>query len=146
MDAGFDIDEFLAQPLTARVATQGPTVRPTWFLWEDNAFWILTGPWARLLERVRQDPIIAITVDICDVNTGLVRQVLARGTAEVRPFDVSRGRRKLSRYLGDDEDNWDGRFWRYLHQSPAELGTVWLRMVPNRMLAKDLSYQAEPVC
>jgi hypothetical protein len=42
----FDVDAFLAQPLTARVATSGPTVRPTWYLWEDGAFWILTGPWA----------------------------------------------------------------------------------------------------
>jgi hypothetical protein len=44
----FNVDSFLAQPLTARVATNGPTVRPAWFLWEDGAFWILTGPWARL--------------------------------------------------------------------------------------------------
>jgi hypothetical protein len=31
----FDVDEFLAQPLTAR---------PTRYLWEGGAFWILTGP------------------------------------------------------------------------------------------------------
>jgi hypothetical protein len=28
----FDINNFLAQPLVARVATNGPTVRPVWFL------------------------------------------------------------------------------------------------------------------
>jgi len=28
----FDVDRFLAQPLTARIATNGPTVRPTWRL------------------------------------------------------------------------------------------------------------------
>jgi nitroimidazol reductase NimA-like FMN-containing flavoprotein (pyridoxamine 5'-phosphate oxidase superfamily) len=56
----FDVDAFLAQPLTARVATSGPTVRPTWYLWEDGAFWILTGPWAALPNRVRADPAIAI--------------------------------------------------------------------------------------
>ena len=32
----FDVDEFLAQPLVARVATNGPTVRPVWFLWEGS--------------------------------------------------------------------------------------------------------------
>ena len=48
----FDVDSFLGQPLTARIATGGPTVRPVWFLWEDGAFWILTGPWAKLFERV----------------------------------------------------------------------------------------------
>jgi len=56
----FDVDEFLAQPLTARVATAGPTVRPTWYLWEDGAFWILTTPATRLLGHVRRDPAVAL--------------------------------------------------------------------------------------
>ncbi|GAA2570690.1 hypothetical protein GCM10010424_11970 [Streptomyces lienomycini] len=34
----FDTDTFLRRPLTARLATGGPTVRPVWFLWEDGAF------------------------------------------------------------------------------------------------------------
>ncbi len=38
------IDAFLSQRLTARIATNGPAVRPMWFLREDQAFWILTGP------------------------------------------------------------------------------------------------------
>jgi len=65
------VDSFLAQPLTARVVTSGPTVRPTWFLWEDGAFWILTGPWATLLARAGADPSIALVVDVCDLATGL---------------------------------------------------------------------------
>jgi len=106
----FDIEAFLSQPLTARIATNGPTVRPTWFLWEDQAFWILTGPWARLPWLVQADPAIALVVDECNLATGLVRQVIARGRAEVLPFDVPRGRRKLTRYLGADRARWDQRF------------------------------------
>ncbi|MEV6142909.1 MULTISPECIES: pyridoxamine 5'-phosphate oxidase family protein [unclassified Streptomyces] len=136
----FDVEAFLAQPLTARVATAGPTVRSTWFLWEEGAFWILTGPWARLLSRVRTDPVIALVVDVCDVGTGLVRQVIARGQAEILPFDVPRGRRKLSRYLGADDAKWDNRFRHYLLDDPAEQGTVWLRLRPDSLVAKDLSY------
>jgi Pyridoxamine 5'-phosphate oxidase len=75
----FNLDSFLAQPLTARVATSGPTVRQAWFLWADGAFWILTGQWARLLARVEADPVIALVVDVCDLATGLVRQVIAAG-------------------------------------------------------------------
>lgn len=122
------------------MATAGPTVRPTWFLWEEGAFWILTGPWARLLSRVRTDPVIALVVDVCDVGTGLVRQVIARGQAEILPFDVPRGRRKLSRYLGADDAKWDNRFRHYLLDDPAEQGTVWLRLRPDSLVAKDLSY------
>ncbi|MGH3798500.1 MAG: pyridoxamine 5'-phosphate oxidase family protein [Pseudonocardiaceae bacterium] len=140
--ADFDIDAFLDQPLTARVATNGPTVRPTWYLWDDQAFWILTGPWAKLLGWVQTDPALAITVDVCDTATGLVRQVIGRGQAELLPFDIPRGRRKLSRYLGPDETRWDNRFRRYLHDDPTERGTVWLRLHPTALTAKDLSYHA----
>jgi hypothetical protein len=136
----FDVEEFLSRPLTARVATNGPTVRPTWFLWEDDAFWILTGTWARLPGRVRSDPAVALVVDECDLTTGTVRQVTARGRAELLPFDVPRGRRKLARYLGADETRWDERFRRYLHDDPAGKGTAWLRLRPASLIARDLSY------
>jgi nitroimidazol reductase NimA-like FMN-containing flavoprotein (pyridoxamine 5'-phosphate oxidase superfamily) len=139
--ADFDVDDFLAKPLVARLATNGPSVRPTWYLWEDEAFWILTGPWATMLERVRRDPAIAIVVDTCDLDTGRVRQLIARGRAEVLPFDVPRGRRKLRRYLGPDETRWDPRFRNYLLGDQAVNGTVWLRLQPHSLVAKDLSYE-----
>jgi Pyridoxamine 5'-phosphate oxidase len=139
--ADFDLDAFLAQPLTARVATNGPTVRPTWYLWEDRAFWILSGPWAKLLDRVKTDPALAITVDVCDTDIGLVRQVIAGGNAAIVPFDVPRGRRKLMRYLGPDEAQWDARFGVYLHDDQTGIGTVWIRLQPTSIAAVDLSYQ-----
>jgi len=136
----FDIDTFLSQPLTARVATNGPTVRPVWFLWEGEAFWILTGPWARLLGYVRRDPAISMVVDVCDTDTGLVRQVIASGQVEILPFDVPRARRKLRRYLGPDEGTWDDRFRHYLMDDPLQRGMVWLRLRPDRLVIRDLSY------
>ncbi|TDC22943.1 pyridoxamine 5'-phosphate oxidase family protein [Streptomyces sp. 8K308] len=142
----FDVDEFLAQPLTARIATAGPTVRPVWFLWEGGAFWILTGPWARLTGLVADDPAVAIVVDVCEPATGLVRQVVARGRAELMPFDVARGRRKLARYLGEDESRWDERFVHYLHDDPRQRGTVWLRLAPSSLRAQDLSFSVEGGC
>ena len=84
----FDVEWFLSRPLTARVATNGPTARPAWFLWED----------------------------------------------------VSHGRRKLARYLGADETSWDERFRRYLREDPARNGTIWLRLRPASLAARDLSY------
>jgi hypothetical protein len=142
MDDSFDVDAFLARPLTARVATNGPTVRPTWYLWEEGAFWILTGPWTRLFDRVRADPAVALVVDECDTSTGVVRQVIAHGTATLSPFDVPRSRRKLARYLGTDESRWDDRFRGYLYDDPAERGTAWLRVPATFLRAQDLSYAA----
>jgi nitroimidazol reductase NimA-like FMN-containing flavoprotein (pyridoxamine 5'-phosphate oxidase superfamily) len=137
----FDVDTFLQRPLTARLATSGPTVRPVWYLWEGGAFWVLTGSWARLPERVRADPAVALVVDECDVATGVARQVIARGRAELVPFDVERGRRKLVRYLGPDESRWDSRFTAYLHDDPAKRGQLWLRLEPASLFVDDLSYE-----
>jgi len=122
------------------VATNGPTVRPTWYLWEDAAFWILTGPWAKLVERIHADPAVAIAIDVCDVDTGETKQLIAGGTAAVLPFDVPRGRRLLRRYLGSDEQRWDARFREYLHRDTADLGTVWVRVTPRFLRASDLSF------
>ncbi|MGW4913765.1 pyridoxamine 5'-phosphate oxidase family protein [Streptomyces sp. NPDC004270] len=140
----FDVDTFLQQPLTARMATNGPTVRPVWFLWEDGAFWVLTGPWTRLFDRVKNDPNVALVVDECDLVTGSVRQVIARGQAELVPFDVQRGRRMLVRYLGVDEALWDARFVGYLYDDPSERGTMWLRLTPASLTVQDLSYAVVP--
>jgi hypothetical protein len=82
----FDVNVLLAQPLTARVATNGPTVRPTWFLWEEQALWILAGPWATLPRLVQADPAIALVTydpaeDFDDLEAGegpLRQQVLYR--------------------------------------------------------------------
>lgn len=44
----------------------------------------------------------------------------------------------LARYLGDDETRWDQRFRSYLHGQRT--GILWLRLHPDSITAKDLSY------
>jgi hypothetical protein len=138
--APFDVRAFLARPLVARLATVGPVVRPVWFLWEDNAFWVLTGAWSRLERRLAEDPRFELVVDTCDLDTGEVRQVIGRGAGAVVPFDVPRGRRKLVRYLGTQEHRWPSRF--SLHGDPSARGIRWARMVPDSLLVADQSFDA----
>ena len=129
----FDVDAFLAKPLVARVATSGPAVRPVWYLWEDGAFWWITGSYARLPALLAEDPRVALVVDTCDLETLEVLQVTARGEAEVVPFDEARARRKLVRYLGDDVHTWPSDF--------RDFGpdTRLVHFVPTRLTATDLS-------
>ncbi|CAA9533294.1 MAG: hypothetical protein AVDCRST_MAG67-4445 [uncultured Solirubrobacteraceae bacterium] len=131
----FDVEEFLARPLVARVATDGPTVRPIWFLWEDGAFWWITGSYARLPKLLADDPRVALVIDTCDLASGEVLQVTARGDAEVVAFDADRARRKLARYLGADESRWPQTF-RELDFDPR-----LVRLVPERLIAKDVSFE-----
>ena len=137
------IEAFLARPLVAHIATAGPTVRPVWYLWEDGAFWILTGPWSKLSARVQRAPAVAIVVDVCDLVTGETVQVIAKGEAELLSFDTARGFRKLSRYLGPDESNWDRRFRSYLRDDPETKGTRWLRVTPTLLTGNDFSFSAQ---
>jgi nitroimidazol reductase NimA-like FMN-containing flavoprotein (pyridoxamine 5'-phosphate oxidase superfamily) len=142
----FDVDAFLAEGLTARVAIDGPTVRPMWFLWEDGAFWLMSGPWAHLFGRVQENPEVAVVVDVCDTTTGRIQSVTVRGAVEVEPgaFDIDRCRRLLVRYLGEDEAAWPTTpddYPGYLVEPPME-GLSWLRLRPRTWTVLDRSFAA----
>lgn len=135
-DDPFDVDAFLAQPLVARVATVGPTVRPVWFLWEEGAFWWLTGSYARLPDVLARDPRMAIVVDVCDLVTGRTWQVNASGVGELLAFDADRARRKFTKYLGADEDAWPEQFKATFKDPDA----AFVRLAPARLRAMDMSF------
>jgi Pyridoxamine 5'-phosphate oxidase len=138
VEAGFDLAGFLARPLVARVAATGPSVRAVWFLWEDGAFWWLTGGWSRLPSILKADPRVALVVDSCDLATGEVLQVGAEGEAEIYQLDLGRARRLLERYLGADRSRWPQRFAHGTFDDPA---TRLIRLEPSRLRARDLSYE-----
>ena len=134
----FDIDAFLAEPLTARLATNGPTIRPVWYQWDDGVFWLMTGPWTKLAERLESDPEIALVVDVCELDTGRILQVVALGAAELLPWDYDRGRQLLARYLGPDERSWPETYREYMAVPPME-GLILMRLDPRALRALDYS-------
>ncbi len=88
---------------------------------------------------IERDPAVALLIDTWEPIPGEVIQLIATGNAEVRPFDPERARRKLTRYLGDDESKWDEeRFVRGTFDSPS---THFMRLRPERVVVKDLSYR-----
>jgi nitroimidazol reductase NimA-like FMN-containing flavoprotein (pyridoxamine 5'-phosphate oxidase superfamily) len=136
------IDAYLARPITGVVATDGPTIRPLWYHWEDSAFWIINGDWANLKRRVQKDPRLAICVESSNWETGQVFQVIANGEAEIVDYDIPRGRRLLSRYLGPDETTWStepDNYPGYL-QTPGPPGIVFLRVVPTKLVGLNFTY------
>ncbi|EDY47727.1 conserved hypothetical protein [Streptomyces clavuligerus] len=134
----FDVAAFLARPLVARLATRPLSVRPVWYLWEDETFWVITGSWSSLSRQLAADPAFTLVVDECEAADGRVRQVIARGTGAVTGIDAPRARRKLSRYLGPDESRWDPRF---RLDGPAAGENRWARLVPDRLWTADLSFR-----
>jgi nitroimidazol reductase NimA-like FMN-containing flavoprotein (pyridoxamine 5'-phosphate oxidase superfamily) len=137
-----DIASFLRRPLVARVATNGPTptLRPVWFIYEDEAFWWLTNTSTALAAAIQRGERLVVVVDTCDVATGEVVHVRARGTAEVIPLDRERAMRKFARYLGRDESRWDPRFV----PSLDDPSTRMVRFQPTSMEAADVSFVVKP--
>jgi hypothetical protein len=112
-----------------------------WAPHEDGSFWWLTGSYSRIAEFLERDPHVALVVDTCDLATGEVRVVSARGVAEVVPLDRERAVRKLRRYLGSDETQWDRRFREPLDDDPS---TRLVRLTPTTLRAWDRSFPPSP--
>jgi nitroimidazol reductase NimA-like FMN-containing flavoprotein (pyridoxamine 5'-phosphate oxidase superfamily) len=145
IDDGFDLEEFLGRPVVARLATTGPFVRPLWFLWEDGAFWWLTGPWSKLRDHLARDSTVALVVDHTDVATGEVKIVTARGPAEIVGWDADRAKRKFTKYLGPDSGRWDPRFlssWDAAFRTGSDDDPDGFgRLVPRTLVARDKSFE-----
>ncbi len=72
MSATFDVDAFLAEPRQVQLATNGPTIRTLDYQWEDGCFWIVNGPWTKLLGRIQNDPkVVLIVVGIAGLKLTL---------------------------------------------------------------------------
>lgn len=141
----FDHEEFLRRPLFAHLATaagEGPRDSPVWFVYEDEAFWII-GDTAHdtFPGRVAARPACALGIVDFDRATGLVQHVAVRGTAEVVPFDAERARRIFRKYMGD-EARWDPRFLPTVEDVTDT--AVFVRVVPETMLVRDQSYRPRP--
>jgi hypothetical protein len=100
--AKFDLDEFLARPLLAHVATaseEGPRDSPLWFLWEEQSLWLIAEiGYNTFQERIDRDPRVAVGIVDFDPRAGTLQHVGIRGTARVEPWNEGRAARMLARY------------------------------------------------
>lgn len=135
-----DLEEFLSRPLFAHVASaseEGPRESPVWFLWEDDAVWIIGSlrddSFPRRIER---EPRCAIGILAFDRECGLVHHVGMRGRASIEPFDRDRATRLLRRYLGERVEVWDRRF----RETLEDPDNVLVRFDPETIVARDQSY------
>jgi hypothetical protein len=134
------LDKLLSRPLFAHLATDaeaGPRESPVWFLWEDEAVWIIgnykTDTFPKRIEREAR-----CALGIVDFNraTGLVQHVGFRGRAHLQPHDAERLQRLLSRYLGARVEDWDERFVEIL----GDADYVFVCFEPETAVVRDQSY------
>lgn len=79
-----EINEFLAGPIVARVATideQGLRyITPVWEEWDGQALWIVPRERSAWVQHIKHNPNVAVS---CAMDSGTYKRVLFRGKAEI---------------------------------------------------------------
>lgn len=138
------LDEILSRPLFAHLATsssEGARESPVWFLWEDEALWIIGNyETDSFPKRIEQEPRCAIGIVDFNIANGLVQHVGFRGRARLEPYNMERMTRLLGRYMGEVE-NWDPRFVEILDDT----NYIFIRFEPGTAVVRDQSYKLRQV-
>jgi nitroimidazol reductase NimA-like FMN-containing flavoprotein (pyridoxamine 5'-phosphate oxidase superfamily) len=81
-----------------------PRIIPIWFFWEEEIFYLSSGPQSRHVQDLAQDPRagLCLSVEESQTETGYrpFRQIMVRGKADVLPdTDASWARKLIGKYL-----------------------------------------------
>ncbi len=142
MGMPFDERVLLAEPLMANLATlgpEGPCNAPVWYLWENDALWMLGSKNASSVQRIEADPRCAVEIVRFSAEGGVLLHLGLRGTARVRPMAPDLFRRMLAKYLGPDEATWNAWFIETVARIDDPEGRL-IELKPTSVFTNNVSY------
>jgi PPOX class probable F420-dependent enzyme len=138
-----ELDSFLSEQRTCRVATLGPGggphVSPVWFVWDTDALWIYSLIRSQRWADLQRDPRVAVVIDAGEKYAELHGVEIEGQAAAVGPVPrtggealegpeapgLARTERLMARkYRGSEEMAHDGRH-------------AWLRIMPLKIVSWD---------
>ncbi len=135
----FEIDKVLNKPLMAHLSTvdiDEPRDSPVWFIWEESYLWIFGIDEDSFIKRLKKEPRCAVGVVDFDLEKGVLRHVGVRGTAHIGNIDNERLRRFVSKYLGNNRENWN----KWFVTNIVDPLNVMVQITPKSVVAKDVSF------
>lgn len=130
-----EVDAFLAEQRTCRVATvgtNGPHATPLWYVWHGGALWLTSLSRSQRWADLRKDPRIAAVVDAGE-DYDQLRGVELRGRVEV-VGEVPRTGEPVPELEGPEQAFAD----RYLGGTMVHDGRhAWLRLSPDKITSWD---------
>jgi hypothetical protein len=130
-----EVDAFLAEERTCRVATvgpDGPHATPLWYAWHGGALWLTSVVRSRRWADLQRDPRAAAVVD-AGTSYDELRGVELRGRVEV-VGEVPRTGEPVPELVGPEQLMAD----RYLGGTFVHDGRhAWLRLVPDKITSWD---------
>jgi len=103
MATKFNPTDILNLPLMANLTTiaddGSPRNAPMWFIWENDAVWLLGSTDTSSVKRVERDPRCTVEIVHFDSDAGILLHLGLRGVASIDPMSPARFRRLLRKYL-----------------------------------------------
>lgn len=130
-----EVDAFLAEQRTCRVATvgrTGPHATPLWFVWHEGALWLTSLARSQRWADLQTDPRIAVVVDAGEQYQEL-RGVELRGRVEV-VGEVPRTGEPVPELDGPEQAFADRYTGGTMHHDGRH---AWLRLVPEKITSWD---------
>jgi len=135
-----EVDAFLAEERTCRVATMGatgPHATPLWYVWHGGSLWLTSLSRSQRWTDLQNDPRIAVVVDAGEAFDEL-RGVELRGSVEV-VGEVPRTGEPVPELEGPEQAFAD----RYMNGSVGNDGRhAWLRLTPEKVTSWDFRKMA----
>lgn len=135
----FDIDLMLKKPLMAHLSTVAngePRDSPVWFVWEESCLWIFGTTKDSFIKRLKQEPRCAAGIVDFSLEQGVLKHVGIRGISQIEAIDQNRLNRFVSKYLGENSNEWNGWFVKNV-VDPLD---AMVRITPTSIVAKDVSF------
>lgn len=130
-----ELDTFLTEQRTCRVATVGPTgphATPLWFVWHGGALWLTSLNRSQRWTDLARDPRVAVVVDAGEEYAEL-RGAELRGRVEV-VGEVPRTGGPVAELAGPEQAFAD----KYTGGNVVHDGRhAWLRLVPHKVTSWD---------
>jgi hypothetical protein len=130
-----EVDAFLAEERTVRVATNGtngPHATPLWFVWHGGSMWFTSLSQSQRWVDLAADPRIAAVVD-AGVEYGELRGVELRGSVEV-VGEVPRTGEPVPELEGPEQAFADRYFGGTMYHDGRH---AWLRLTPEKITSWD---------
>ena len=129
-------------PLMANLATmsaEGPRNAPVWFVWEDNAIWMLGDEDGSSVRRLGDDPRCAVEIVHFDREDGILLHLGMRGAASIEAMHPALFERLLVNYLGPDRARWNAWFIENIARIDDKSGRL-IRLEPQSFFTNNVSY------
>jgi PPOX class probable F420-dependent enzyme len=131
--ADLNIDEYLARPLLADLATVkadgSPHVAPVWFQYQDGQIRIVAQTNSVKIRNIQHEPRVSLSVAI---HERPYKYVLINGTAELSKEGIPELTRSLAiRYQGEQEGN------EYADRVLVEMDFYLITITPTKIISWD---------